>query len=220
MSPGATDPFEELLARGVRGFDPGEVTHLLSLRARANEERFAARMRVLEGQFDETRAAVVRHLEDVAFDEETRAEMRVAFDAGDFVQIEILASTRPRAKPSSPLRDAWLAKIRARAEERGVALDAGGARIADALLSAAAIEARAAAIADEARALDLETIGPYNPYALALRILGRLDELAPSYLASWVGFLEDVAALEPEIEQPKKKAAPARKPKPRARASG
>jgi hypothetical protein len=71
-------------------------------------------------------------------------------------------------------------------------------------LSVAAVEARASAIASEARALDLETIGPYNPYALALRVLGRLDELSPSYLASWVGFLEDVAALEPEIEPPKR----------------
>jgi len=211
-----TDPFEELLARGVRGHDAAEVTHLMALRARANEERFNARLKLLEAAFDETRAAVARHLDDPAFDDETHAEMRAAFDAGDHAQVEILASTRPRAKPSSPLRDAWLAKIRARAEERGVALDAGGARVADVLLSVAAIEARAAAIADEARALDLETIGPYNPYALALRVLGRLDELSPSYIASWVGFLEDVAALEPEIEQAKKKAA---KSKPRARAS-
>jgi len=211
------DPFEDLLARGVVGYDPAEVTHLLSLRARANEERFAARIARLEAAFDETRAVVARHLDDVAFDDETRAEMRALFDARDFVQVEILASTRPRARPSSPLRDAWLEKIRKRAEERGVALDSGGARIADALLSMAAIEARASAIADEARALDLETIGPYNAWALALRVLGRLDELSPSYIAAWVGFLEDVAALEPEIEQPKRKAQ-ARKP--RARASG
>lgn len=215
-----TDPFEELLARGVRGYDAAEVTHLMALRARANEQRFNARLKFLEAAFDETRAAVARHLDDLAFDDETRAEMRAAFDAGDHVQVEILASTRPRSKPSSPLRDAWLAKIRARAEERGVALDAGGARVADVLLSVAAIEARAAAIADEARSLDLETIGPYNPYALALRVLGRLDELSPSYIAAWVGFLEDVAALEPEIEQPKKKAAQAKKAKPRARANG
>jgi hypothetical protein len=215
-----TDPFEEMLARGVVGYDPGEVRHLLSLRARANEERFAARLARLEAAFDETRDAVSRHLYDAAFDDETHAEMQAAFGAGDYVQVEILASTRPRAKPSSPLRDAWLEKIRKRAEERGLGLDSGGARIADALLSVAAIEARAAAIADEARALDLETIGPYNPWALALRVLGRLDELSPSYLASWVGFLEDVAALEPEVEQPKKTAAPAKKAKPRARATG
>lgn len=192
-----TDPFEDLLARGVRGFDEAEVAHLAGLRARASEERFALRLQLLEAAFDETREAVARHLEDDAYDEPTRAEMQAAFDAGDFVTVELLASTRPRRKPSA-LRDEWVARMRERAEERGVVSEADNARFADALLAAAAVEARAASIAEEARALDLETVGPYNPYALALQILGRLDDLAPTYLASWVAFLEDVAALEPE----------------------
>lgn len=197
------DPFEELLLRGVRAFDPAEVAHLTALRARASEERLAARLQRLEASFDETRAAVERHLDDVAYDEATRAEMRVAFDAGDFIAVEILASTRPRRRPSA-YRDEWQARIRARAEERGV-VDTEG--LADALLAAAAVEARAASIAAEARALDLESVGPYNPYALALRVLGRLDDLAPTYLASWVAFLEDVAALEPEpvVEKPSRR---------------
>lgn len=199
-----TDVFEDLLARGVRGFDEAEVAHLAGLRARASEERFAARLRRLESAFDETREAVARHLEDVAFDEATRAEMRALYDAGDFVGVEILASTRPRRRPSV-LRDDWLARMRDRATERGLT-EADGARIADALMAAAAVEARAAAIADEARNLDLESIGPYNPYALALRVLGRLDDLAPTYLASWVAFLEDVAALELDpVEKPKRR---------------
>lgn len=192
-----TDVLEELLVRGVRGFDAAEVTYLVSLRARDAEARFEARLARLEAAFDETKAAVARHLDDDAFDDETRAELRAAFDAGDYVTVELLASTRPRRRPSA-LRDEWVARMRARAEERGVVSDADGARIADALMAAAAVEARAAAIADEARALDLETVGPYNPYALALRVLGRLDDLAPTYLAAWVAFLEDVAALEPE----------------------
>lgn len=198
------DPFEELLAAGVSGFDPAEVAHLAGLRARATEERFAARLQRLEAAFDETRSAVARHLDDLAYDEGTRREMRAAFDAGDLVTVEILASTRPRRKPSA-LRDEWVARMRERAEERGVVSEADGARFADALLAAAAVEARAASIAEEARALDLDTVGPYNPYALALQILGRLDDLAPTYLASWVAFLEDVAALEPEPVDPSKK---------------
>lgn len=197
------DVFEELIVRGVRGFDAAEVTYLASLRARDAEERFNARLLRLEAAFDDTRAAVERHLDDEAFDDATRVEMRAAFDAGDYVSVEILASTRPRQRPSA-LRDEWVARMRARAEQHGVVSDADGARIADALMSAAAVEARAAAIADEARALDLETIGPYNPYALALRVLGRLDDLAPTYLASWVAFLEDVAALEPEPVEKKR----------------
>lgn len=198
-----TDPFEELLLRGARGFDPGEVANLAALRARASEERFQERLQRLTASFDETREAVARHLDDVAYDEATRAEMRAAFDRGDFVDVEILASTRPRKRPSA-LRDEWEARIRARAEERGVVGDSEG--LANALLAAAAVEARSAAIAAEARALDLESVGPYNPYALALRVLGRLDELAPTYLASWVAFLEDVAALEPEpVDKPRKR---------------
>jgi hypothetical protein len=192
--------FEELITRGVRGFDPAEVAYLAGLRARASEERLQARLALLEASFDETRASVARHLDDPHYDDATRQEMRAAFDAGDFISVEILASTRPRKRPS-PLRDEWIAKMRARAEERGVVSDGG----ADAVLAAAAVEARAAAIAAEARALDLESVGPYNPYALALRILGRLDDLAPTYLASWVAYLEDVAALEPEPVVEKKR---------------
>lgn len=192
--------FEAFITRGVRGFDPAEVAHLLSLRARASEERFTQRLALLEASFDETRASVARHLDDLHYDERTRDEMRAAFDAGDFIGVEILASTRPRRRPSA-LRDEWVAKMRARAEERGIVSEGG----ADALLAAAAVEARAASIAEEARALDLESVGPYNPHALALRVLGRLDDLAPTYLASWVAFLEDVAALEPEPVIEKKK---------------
>jgi len=200
-----SDPFEELLASGLRGWDTAEVTYIASLRARANEERLQFRVQLLESSFDEASAAIAKHLDDPAFDEATRAEMKVAFARGDLVEVEILASTRPRQRVLSPLRQAFLERVRERAEARGIGLDARGTGVTDALLSASAVEARAAAIAAEARALDLESVGPYNPWALALQVLGRLDDLDPSYLAAWVAFLEDVAALEPEEAPVKKK---------------
>ncbi|MBI2391533.1 MAG: hypothetical protein HYV09_18235 [Deltaproteobacteria bacterium] len=200
-----SDPFEELLARGARGWDAAEVGYLASLRARANEERMALRVALLERTFDEASASIARHLDDPAFDDDTRAEMRAAFARGDLVEVEILASTRPRLRAISPAREEFLARVRARAEARGIGLDARGAGVAGALLSASAVEARAAAIAAEARALDLESVGPYNPWALSLQVLGRLDDLEPTYLAAWVAFLEDVAALEPEEAPVKKK---------------
>lgn len=216
--PAAPDPFEELLAKGVSGFDAAEVTYIASLRARRNEERALLRAAILEATFDAEKGRIARHLDDLAFDEATREEMRVAFQRGDLVEVEILASTRPRQKVKSELRDAFLERVRERAEALGIGLDARGSGVADALLSASAVEARAAAIASEARALDLESIGPYNPWALALQALGRLDELTPSYLASWVAFLEDVAALEAEEQKPEKpkaskKKAPAKRTK-------
>lgn len=195
------DPFEELLARGVAGWDAAEVRYIATLRARAREERASLRVALLEATFDAERGRIARHLDDRAFDEATREEMRAAFVRGDLVEVEILASTRPRQKVRSELRDEFLQRVRERAEALGIGLDARGSGVADALLSASAVEARAAAIAAEARALDLETVGPYNAWALALQVLGRLDDLAPSYLAAWVAFLEDVAALEDEETQ-------------------
>jgi hypothetical protein len=208
------DPFEELLARGVAGWDAAEVKYIASLRARAREERANLRVALLEATFDAERGRIAQHLDDPAFDDATRDEMRAAFARGDLVEVEILASTRPRHQRKSELRDEFLLRVRQRAEAMGIGLDARGSGVADALLSASAVEARAAAIAAEARALDLESVGPYNAWALALQVLGRLDELAPSYLAAWVALLEDIASLEKE-EAPVAKPKPARPSAPR-----
>ena len=202
----APDPFEELLARGVKGWDPAEVAYIASLRARARAERAELRVALLEATFDAERGRIARHLDDPAFDEATRDELRAAFLRGDLVEVELLASTRPRHRVRSTLRDEFLERVRARADALGIGLDARGSGVADALMSASAVEARAAAIAAEARALDLESIGPYNAWAVALQVLGRLDDVAPSYLASWVAFLEDVASLELEEPTPAKPA--------------
>ncbi len=194
---------EALLARigeieGRSGrFDPGELRYLRRVVGFVDEARITSRLDAFEAHFAAAAEAARAHVDDPRFDDDTRAAMREAFDAGDFLAVEILASTRPRVRSLSPARQAFLDRVRARAEAAGVGIGGEGTRLASELLSKSAIEARAAAIVAEARELDLESVGPYNAYALALRIFARMDEIGPSYLAAWIGWLEDLAALKP-----------------------
>jgi hypothetical protein len=193
--------FEALRARGAGAWDHAEMRYLGRLLA-LGDRRAEARLDTFAQAFEAAHAVAAAYVADLRYDEATRDEMRAALQSGDLVAVEILAGTRPRRAPS-PLRDAWIERMQSRAEARGVVVTGGAS--ASALLGASLVEARAAAIANEARALDLESIGPYNPSALALRLFARLDDLDPSYLAAWVAWLEDLGTLRPELAPEKKK---------------
>jgi hypothetical protein len=169
-----------------------------------DEELRNKRLAALSEVFAAERERIGRHVEDPAFDDETREEMRAAFEIGDLVTVEILASTRPRRRPPSELRDAWEARLRARAEAMGAVVAGGGAALSEALASRSSAEARAAALAAEAHALDLESIGPYNPGALALQLFARLDDLSHPWLVAWVAWLEDLASVHTLTSEPPK----------------
>lgn len=194
----------EVEARTGR-FDPAELRYLRRVAAFSDPARIASRLDALERFFESAAEAARVHVDDPRFDDDTRAALRDAFDAGDLLEVEILASTRPRVRALSPARQAFLEKVRARAEAAGVGIGGEGTRLASELLSKSAIDARAAAIVAEARELDLEAVGPYNAYALSLRIFARMDEIGSSYLAAWVGWLEDLAALKPPEPEPRPK---------------
>jgi hypothetical protein len=213
-----TARFDALSRKGLERWAGAELRYLRKTAGFRDRAQLLARLDALSAAFDATAAAVRVHLDDPRFDEDTREDLRAAFERGDLHGVEILASTRPRQSSSSPLKQAFLEKIRARAEAAGVGIGGEGSGLASALLSASAIEARAAAIVAEARELDLESVGPYNPWALSLRIFARLDEVGPGYLAAWVGFLEDVAMLRPPPPPETKPKAKARsKPKAKRR---
>jgi hypothetical protein len=167
-----------------------------------DEELRNKRLAAMSEAFEAERTRIAQHVEDPAFDEATRAEMRAAFEIGDLLTVEILASTRPRSRPPSELRDAWEARLRARAEATGAVVAGGGAALSEALASRSSAEARAAAIAAEAHALDLESIGPYNPGALALQLFARLDELSHPWLVAWVAWLEDLSSVRALTTEP------------------
>jgi hypothetical protein len=79
-------------------------------------------------------------------------------------------------------------------------------RAAAVQLETTLLDARTAAVSARAHAAGSEASGPYNPTALAGRLLARLDALAPGYLRATVAALEDLGALHRRVVD----AAPAR----------
>ncbi len=194
---------DALRARGADGWNAPELRYLARLVGFLPEDTISLRLAFFENAFEAARDAAEKQLSSGRFTGDLLDRMRAAFEAGDFLGVEILASTAPHAREVPQSVQAFRDKVRKRAEELGVGIG-DGARATSALLSATALDARAAMIAADARALDLSTVGPYNAWALALRVLGRLDEIAPVYLASWVGYLEDVASIAPPAPEPKR----------------
>ena len=66
-----------------------------------------------------------------------------------------------------------------------------GERLEESLL-----EARTAVVSAQAHAAGAEPSGPYNPTALAGKLLAAIDDLAPDYLRACVAAFHDLAALQ------------------------
>jgi hypothetical protein len=192
-------PVEPPPPPGPGRWDPPMFRYLSGL---LDDDLREKRLAVYSEAFEAERARIASHLDDPAFDDETRAEMRASFEIGDLVNVEILASTRPRRKPPNELRDAWEARLRERAESRGAVVQGGGAALSEALAARSSAEARTASILAQAAELDVEAIGPYNPGALALRLFSRLEELAHPWAVSWVAWLEDLSSVHALTTEP------------------
>ncbi len=70
-----------------------------------------------------------------------------------------------------------------------------GDQLARALFREAADHARSALVVARAGDRVAETVGPYNPEALAARTLALVEALSPGYLRATLAGLEDLAAL-------------------------
>jgi len=79
-----------------------------------------------------------------------------------------------------------------------------GDQLARALFREAADHARSALVVARASDRVAETVGPYNPDALAARTLALVEALSPGYLRATLAGLEDLAALR-RLPEPKRR---------------
>lgn len=175
----------QLRAAGVPRWDPPGFAYLTSLVARASRPEADARLisraiercEAMERWLEETQAEVAR-LDGIV---DPADGVRAALDDGALAEAQVLAALASMPTPRSRIAPA----------ERW--------RAATAQLETTLLEARTAAVTARAHAAGSETSGPYNPTALAGRLLARLDALAPGYLRTTVAALEDLAALHRRV---------------------
>ncbi|MEO7093030.1 MAG: DUF2894 domain-containing protein [Polyangiales bacterium] len=184
---------EALREAGAAAWDPPAFGLLTSLHERASRGR-GRETRVLAWAAERCDAL-----------EQWMAETRDAIDA-----MQLDADAVARDLPAA-LVLAALATCRPPAppDERG------GFLRSQARLETSLVEVRTAVVSAQAHAAAAVPSGPYNPTALAGKLLARLDELAPGYLRACVAALDDLAVLQ----QLEREASAPKSQQPRARRS-
>lgn len=213
-----------LLARAEAEGATGVAVRLL--------ERVTARLDALEREMEAAREEARRIFADLAaIDEEGAREMETLVTSGDWREARRLGRSRLRGyDPEAPARlfariarieeEARLHDIRFSAELRSRTEALRGAqplgtsalregRVLAFELSTALIEqilsrSRGSLVITRIARLGHlpEQIGPYNPQAVATRVLSTVARLSPPYLRVWFDVLGELAALERLLPAP------------------
>lgn len=202
---------EGLLARAADLPEPAAER----LRSRAAE-----RLDRLEAAFAQARdeaAAALREVEALRADR--GGDLRAAFERGDHKAVllgspRLLRTARDAHRQGArarvqrlhgqlqarsvalppPLRG-QLERLLAEPDDLVTDLRGLGDQLARALFRDAAEHARSALVVARAADSVPAEVGPYNPQALAAEALALVESLSPAYLKTWLGGLEDLAAL-------------------------
>lgn len=213
--------FIEGLLERAEGLDGVAGEHL--------RRRAAERLSAFEAAFASARAEARATLATLdAAEADPDGDFTRAFAAGDygFVRREAPRALRRARTDDADAARARIVRLARQARGRGLTLPPPlrarvhaataesaadvaelrtvGDQLARALFREAADHARSALVVARAGDRVPETVGPYNPEALAARTLALVEALSPGYLRATLAGLEDLAAMR-RLPEPKRR---------------
>jgi hypothetical protein len=189
----------ELAADGANDFDPVGLTMVAHLLARAGEREGAARARLARRAAAgvATIAANFAHARDRASAIASSDAERAIARTGDVAAV-VRAARRARAASEYARagESRWAARTIARASEEAIAHPAASPHaLAAALYDRARADVDAALTVTRAADDASASAGPYNPRALAARVLAEIADLSPRYLRAQIERLARLGVL-------------------------